>query len=52
METRVCQTCRWLDYWFGVCCNGESEWGADVPPENYGCEHWEEVQDEQSDMGS
>ena len=40
----VCDTCRWYEPWFGVCCNGDSEWCADTPPEpeTEGCEYWEE----------
>ena len=29
----VCTGCRWYDEWFGVCCNGESEYCADCPPD-------------------
>ena len=36
------KNCRWLDGWFGVCCNGECDYCADVPPEDYDCELMEE----------
>ena len=36
------KNCRWLDGWFGVCCNCECDYCADVPPEDYDCELMEE----------
>ena len=43
---RSCFTCRWYYEWFGVCCNGYSEYCADCPPDpNQGCEHWAEKEE-------
>lgn len=25
-----CTGCQWYHEWFGVCCNGDSEWRGDV----------------------
>lgn len=40
---KTCQTCGWYAEFEGVCCNGDSEWCADFPPEPEicGCEEWE-----------
>lgn len=39
---KCCDGCRWMDDQFGVCFNGDCDWCADVPPEDYDCELREE----------
>lgn len=43
MAAKTCKICRWYAEFEGVCCNGESVWCADCPPEpaTRGCEKWE-----------
>lgn len=53
MNQKTCMNCKWLDYWFGVCTNGDSDWCADTPPEKWRCQFWEELEEhDESDMGS
>lgn len=33
-----CKNCRYYDEFSGVCCNPESGWIADFPPEYSSCE--------------
>ena len=50
MTGNGCKGCRWYDEWFGVCCNGDSPYCADWPPDWFGqdCDV-REVRDEAQD---
>lgn len=45
MMKKVCISCRWYELFNGVCCNGDSEYRADFPPEpeERGCPEWEGI---------
>lgn len=37
----TCETCKWYEFYCGVCCNGESEHRADFMESGDSCEKWE-----------
>lgn len=37
----TCATCKWYEFYCGVCCNGESEHRADFMDSGDSCEKWE-----------
>lgn len=41
-ENKLCRNCRWYAEYEGVCCNGDSEHGADFVDGDYYCDEWEE----------
>lgn len=41
-ENRCCDTCRWYDVEYSVCCNGESGHRADFRVVDDSCEKYEE----------
>lgn len=41
-EVKCCDTCRWYDVEYSVCCNGESEHRADFRVVDDSCEKYEE----------
>lgn len=41
-EVKCCDTCRWYDVEYSVCCNGESEYRADFRVVDDSCEKYEE----------
>jgi len=44
----VCQTCMWLAWFEGVCCNGDSEHRGGWPPSWLTeCEHFTEKTEDQ-----
>ena len=38
-----CDGCRWYYEWFGICCNGNSEYRADTP--THRCELYEKEEE-------
>jgi hypothetical protein len=47
-KEHVCQTCGWLAWFEGVCCNGSSEHRGGWPPSDlYDCEHFKEKTEDQ-----
>lgn len=49
MRNKQCANCRWYASYEGVCCNGDSEWRGDFPPEpeTEFCEFWEKGKKQQ-----
>lgn len=41
MDEKVCDNCRWRDFWTGVCVNGYSEHCADYVNLEDSCKWWE-----------
>jgi hypothetical protein len=37
---KKCETCKWHDEWFGVCCNGTSPHCADFTGPDFCCKEW------------
>lgn len=40
-DGKTCPTCRWYAPYEGVCCNGDSEYRADLTDPDDGCREWE-----------